>query len=613
MASLRTTVRDSVRLCAGSALRIPAARAVYRRTMRVPSPRIVLFYYHRVFDIDVQPVYQLGIGREYFRRQLLDLGRVYRFVPLKEALEAARAERGPKDRDICCITFDDGYRDNHDVAFPVLRDLGIPATVFVVAGLIGTQELLWFDQVKQAVEKAPGPLLRLPAALGGGSLDVSSPRSRRTALHDLLGRCKDLDDETRRAAVESIVAEMDQPLDRERDALLSWAEVRAMEAGGVRFGSHTLSHPILPRIEEPAVLREELAGSLRILKEHAAHPLPVLAYPNGDWSPRVVEAARECGYEWAITNYVGDASPLEDPMLVRRRALGPVASRLRGRHSSAALLFHTEGVMDDTRRKRRARTAARPPAAPAGRGARVVEATFDGKAEAYDHDRRGDPAFEGEAAEILRMLETPGGLLVEVGCGVGISSARLASRGWRVVATDISMEMVRRAQAGAARSGVPILGFVQCDAQRLPFRSGCANAVMSHGVLEYVPDQRLAVAELARVASGGAQIVLAAPSRLAPASWAGSVLAVLVRNLRRTRGPRMKVHYLMPWSQDSLAREAGLARREGVAQTFALLPPYLFPRPWLRWNNRVAGSLPRWWFFRWWGTEYIARYEKPCS
>jgi 2-polyprenyl-6-hydroxyphenyl methylase/3-demethylubiquinone-9 3-methyltransferase len=240
-----------------------------------------------------------------------------------------------------------------------------------------------------------------------------------------------------------------------------------------------------------------------------------------------------------------------------------------------------------------------------------VARAFNGKAGDYSRHREGDPAFEGEAAEIARMLPLPPGRLLEVGCGVGITARRFAEAGWTVIASDVSMEMVRRASA-ASSSAAPIAGALRCDVRHLPFRGGSAGAVVCHGVLEYVAGIEGTVGELRRVIEPGGVLVATIPSRLSPAIWAAAVLGLAARR-RRGRGPaaRLRARHLFPGQLDAIARSAGLVRRGATTATFALLPPAFFPRKWLAANNAMMRILPRSPVFRWWGAQYVARYDKP--
>ena len=249
----------------------------------------------------------------------------------------------------------------------------------------------------------------------------------------------------------------------------------------------------------------------------------------------------------------------------------------------------------------------------AARAEETVAAAFDGKAGSYQLTRHVDPAFQEEERRILQMLGTVPGLILEVGCGVGVTSLRLAHDGWKVIATDLSLEMLMRVRENSSRTGTPLVGVVRCDVQNLPFRAGTLHAILSHGVLEYVPDIPASVREMERAMEPGGFVVTTIPNRLAPARWIGLLLGLVSRfraMLARRTVQRVTGEHLYPWRLDNLCSRSGLVKREGAIETFSFLPLDYFPRRLLTICNRIVSALPRVWLFRWWGTQYIARYDK---
>jgi peptidoglycan/xylan/chitin deacetylase (PgdA/CDA1 family) len=158
------------------------------------------------------------------------------------------AVTAPPWRKTLAVTFDDGYRSVRDHAYPVLSRLGVPATVFVPTALVG-----W-----------PGPL-------------------RWDGIEGWLGT----------------------PYENELRPM-GWDDLRWLSRRGWEVGSHTCSHPHLPR-EDDEVLDFELRRSRETLESHMDAPCHSLAYPYGDVDRRVVEAARAAGYAAACT-----LSPVDD-------------------------------------------------------------------------------------------------------------------------------------------------------------------------------------------------------------------------------------------------------------------------------------------------------------
>jgi len=104
------------------------APATARRT---PEPGLYVLIYHRVGAGQGQ---EMDLPMATFRRQMEWLSTNADVVPLAEGLD--RLAEGPFQRDRVAITFDDGYREVFTRAWPVLRDLALPATVFLATGFV---------------------------------------------------------------------------------------------------------------------------------------------------------------------------------------------------------------------------------------------------------------------------------------------------------------------------------------------------------------------------------------------------------------------------------------------------------------------------------------------
>jgi peptidoglycan/xylan/chitin deacetylase (PgdA/CDA1 family) len=207
----------------------------------VPSPlrnrsgRATFLCYHSVAERGPR---FLTVGADLFERQLAQLrDGGYAGGGLAE-LEALAAGRG--EQPTVFLTFDDGFRDNHDTVLPLIREYGLRAFVFVLPPLLDSGAPFDWPEVAADRERFP---------------------------------------ETMRS--------------------VDWPMLEAMKEGGFEVGSHTLSHPHLPDLD-PERLRQELSDSrARIARRLGG--CDTLAYPFGEWSAEVAAAARECGYRFAFT------------------------------------------------------------------------------------------------------------------------------------------------------------------------------------------------------------------------------------------------------------------------------------------------------------------------
>jgi peptidoglycan/xylan/chitin deacetylase (PgdA/CDA1 family) len=255
-------------------------------------------------------------GRRGLAGQLAVLRRLANVVPLDPAL-AALAEGRPLPPRAVALTFDDGYRDSLQVAAPMLERLGLPATFFLVPGLLSRTTPPWWELVGWACQRAG----RRQVAFEGRTVDLGDP-ARRGAAADLVAELvKRRDRAGREAAVAGFVAACEPDGTPDDDALfLDWDQAKALAARGFAIGSHTLHHAILAQ-QAPAEQAEDLSQSRRRLQERLAVPVDVLAYPNGttaDYDQTTVAAAARAGYAHAVTVIPGWNRPATPRYEIRR-------------------------------------------------------------------------------------------------------------------------------------------------------------------------------------------------------------------------------------------------------------------------------------------------------
>lgn len=242
-----------------------------------------------------------------FHWQMELVSRHFQPITFREVLDCMDGGNPLPDRAIV-VTFDDGHVDNYHSAFPILRSLGVPATIFLSTGYIGTRTPFWFDKVARLFAQAPPGRVALVTVPFEATLQ--DLQSRRLAAENLLGLLKRIANPRRL----DCLAELDQRLskpsdasDREQPFALSWPQVREMASAGIEFGSHTVSHPILTQLDD-AQLHEELANSRQAIATMGGLAADVIAYPVGKrfaFDERVIAACKACGYRLGVSYETG--------------------------------------------------------------------------------------------------------------------------------------------------------------------------------------------------------------------------------------------------------------------------------------------------------------------
>jgi peptidoglycan/xylan/chitin deacetylase (PgdA/CDA1 family) len=303
----------------GKAIRIPAVgRFLARWADRGPVPKFQILVYHRVLPV-FDPFVITMVPSDLFARQMRLLRECYRPVSLDtliEELDGNRLRPGT-----VAVTFDDGYRDNHEHAWPILKAYQIPATVYVATGLTGTRKTSWYDQVLTALrDPGTGRFTFEPA--GVRDADIADADRRARVAYGLMEWLKGFAPVERNAHVRDLLTALRLPPETGDRLMLDWEEIRAMRASGlIHFGAHTVNHPILAHLSE-AEMESEIAGSQRALQDVLQEPVRHFAYPNGkpgDYTPATQAILKRLGFASAVTTSLGVNHPGSDRFQWARR------------------------------------------------------------------------------------------------------------------------------------------------------------------------------------------------------------------------------------------------------------------------------------------------------
>ena len=258
------------------------ANSVGSRLMR---DRLLVLCYHGVLD---------GPNFEAQMRELV----IHRDpVTLEDLAESVRTG-DPLGPGSVLVTFDDGDRTVLDTGLPILVRLAIPAAMFVITDLIGTDEPFWWDELADLV-----------AAGGVTSVADGDGPSMFRAL-------KRVPEAQRRRALAELRGSATAPAPRR--AQLEPGDLRLLEQGGVSVGSHSSTHPFLDRCPS-ADLESEVADSRRRLEELLGHRVTAFAYPNGNVNGAVRQASRMAGYDLAFGwDHRFAGNPPSDPLCISR-------------------------------------------------------------------------------------------------------------------------------------------------------------------------------------------------------------------------------------------------------------------------------------------------------
>jgi peptidoglycan/xylan/chitin deacetylase (PgdA/CDA1 family) len=280
---------------------------------------------------------------EGFDEQLRFLKKLVHVATLEEAIEMAERPRTP-GRPSVLLTFDDGYLDNYQLAFPVLSSNSLQASFFLPTSFIGTNRFPWWDTVAYIVKTSKrqsfswgDPPVRFDIATEG--------------IFNVLDRIYRIYKQASKGDGSRLITELEEACESARPhkserCFMNWTEAAEMLRGGMAIGSHTHNHAMLGKLPADEQLCE-LVTSRQILESRLGTSIQTIAYPNGSpetFNLATYEAAREAGYRLAFSFY-GGFNRLDniERFNVRRLPVG---------HEAAFSLFQlqvTVGLLSGTR------------------------------------------------------------------------------------------------------------------------------------------------------------------------------------------------------------------------------------------------------------------------
>jgi peptidoglycan/xylan/chitin deacetylase (PgdA/CDA1 family) len=276
--------------------------------MNLQLPLSILIY-HRVLAAP-DPLFPEQVDARRFEQHVRLLNRWFRVLPLGEAVRRMANRTLPPRA--ACITFDDGYADNAEVALHILQRHNTPATFFVASGFLDGG-CMWNDAVIEVVRNAPGERLNLGRA-GFGVVDIGCPVRRRAVIDMLIAALKYLPADERIERVKRMARSF-------TPTMLSSDQLIALHRAGMEIGAHTVSHPILSAISN-AEARAEIADGRARLQDIIQGKVSLFAYPNGkpgrDFEERHAAMLRIQGFDAAVTTAWGAARVATDPFYLPR-------------------------------------------------------------------------------------------------------------------------------------------------------------------------------------------------------------------------------------------------------------------------------------------------------
>jgi len=287
-------------------------------------PRAIILMYHRIADPPIDPR-GTAVSPGRFAEQLQILKESFTPISLADLVIALRS--GPIPRRAVAVTFDDGYVNTFTEAGPLLASIGIPATVYVSTGYLGSSRAFWWDELDRVLlmpEYVPAQI-RVQVNGREWTWPTQEP-GQRWLVCDALHRLMRVSNSQER---ENVLDSLIQWSGLEKDG---WADCRPMTPtelvqltsdGLLTLGAHTVSHPVLSALSAEDQ-QAEILRNLQQLEALVGKKVDTFAYPYGtvdEFDEASVEIVRTAGFLAACTAIQGVVEAGSDPHQLRRFAV----------------------------------------------------------------------------------------------------------------------------------------------------------------------------------------------------------------------------------------------------------------------------------------------------
>ena len=289
-----------------------------------PEPTLSILMYHRIGKPEFGER-SLYVSEENFERQVEYLLRRRRVLSFEDAVELLARGDLPRGGSVA-LTFDDGYRDNYEKAFPILKKHGCPATIFIATEPLETGQALWPARLYMwcGATKVLELRLRVEGAEKNPPLLIlRTVRQRRRAFYKIKSLLIRRDPLARDKLMREIAADLgfnadDDPFNK--TSMLTWDHLREMSAAGIGIGGHTMTHPSLPALS-PEERAREITESKKLIERKLNRPVTLFAYPFGgreDFNPELEARVKSSGYRAACSALRGVNRPGANRFALRR-------------------------------------------------------------------------------------------------------------------------------------------------------------------------------------------------------------------------------------------------------------------------------------------------------
>jgi len=308
------------------------ARRFGHHTRSFQDPQLLILMYHRILPLhdEKSAIEEPGmiVTPATFKSHLEILSDKFEFTKLSDWIQK-RNNGQQLPAFSCAITFDDGWADNYEYAFPALKQLNIPATIFVVSDMMDTNQEFWPERLMQLCtyiashcpDNWEQPVLewiaesrtsycfdkQLPSKEQLSEIIHSSKKRKDSEIHHLIDN-----------AITTLSLNLETVTETKSASLLSWQQIHELTSSGlIEVGSHTCNHTRLNSDISQQEMTQQIVESKNKINQMTAQPVSSFCFPNGDYSDLSLQLVKS-NYLCSVTTQSGWNDSHSDPFLLKR-------------------------------------------------------------------------------------------------------------------------------------------------------------------------------------------------------------------------------------------------------------------------------------------------------
>jgi len=256
---------------------------------------------------------QMEITPEFLEKTLQNYQRKgYQFVSLDEVYEIVSKQKRPKPKFVC-FTFDDGYVDNYELAYPIFKKYNCPFAIYVTTDFPDGKALLWWYRLEEILLK--NVQLRLS---DGSEFNCSTNENRNNAFKEIRNKIFSLQSDNMVKTLNELFLPYTFDYDIENKQVMSWKHIITLSKDQLcTIASHSISHSALDW-STVNMMKREVIDSKYIIEKKINLPVLHFAYPYGRYNDNICKTILEAGYRTAVLAN-GDVERTDANIIILRR------------------------------------------------------------------------------------------------------------------------------------------------------------------------------------------------------------------------------------------------------------------------------------------------------